>query len=125
MTETANSDLKYTFPKSERLHSKKLIEELFNEGSYFYLYPFRVTYLFKDDLPEAPQVMFSVSKRKFKSAVHRNRIKRLMREAYRLNKHDVDLSRCLIGVVYTSDDMPAFSFVEKKLKKALNKLSQL
>lgn len=125
MIETAKSDLRYTFPKSERLHSKKLIEELFNEGSYFYLYPFRVSYLFKEDLADYPQVMFSVSKRKFKSAVKRNRIKRLMKEAYRLKKSSVADKQVLLAFVYTSDEMPEFKFVQKRVEKALKKLSEI
>lgn len=125
MIEPAKSDLRFTFRKSERLHSKKLIEELFHKGSYFYLYPFRVSYLLKEDLTDAPQVMFSVSKKKFKSAVKRNRIKRLMKEAYRLNKHALADSPYLIAFVYTSDELPQFKFINKRVQKALNKLAEM
>lgn len=125
MIEPAKSDLRFTFPKSERLNSKKSIEELFNEGSYFYLYPFRVSYLFKEDLASYPQVMFSVSKKKFKSAVKRNRIKRLMKEAYRLNKGSVADKSVLVAFVYTSDEMPDFKFIQKRVEKALKKLSEI
>lgn len=125
MIEPATSDLRFTFPKSERLNSKKLIEELFNEGSYFYLYPFRVSYLFKEDLTDYPQVMFSVSKKKFKSAVKRNRIKRLMKEAYRLNKNTIAGKPVLVAFVYTSDEMPEFKFIQKRVEKALKKLTEL
>lgn len=79
----------------------------------------------KEDLADTPQVMFSVSKKKFKSAVKRNRIKRLMKEAYRLNKHKVADSPYLIAFVYTSDELPQFKFIDKRVQKALNKLSEM
>ena len=124
MTESAITDLKFTFPKEERLHSKKLIEELFNEGSYFYLYPFRVTFLVKEDASKPPQVLFSVSKKKFKSAVKRNRIKRLMKEAYRLNKSQVQSNHLVLAFVYTSNDMPDFKFIQKRFLKSLDRLNK-
>lgn len=124
MIEIAKPTLRFTFPKSERLHSKKLIEELFNKGSYFYLYPFRVAYL-PIDSEATTQVLFSVSKKKFKSAVTRNKIKRKLKESYRLNKAIIDGCAYHIGFIYTSDELPDFSFAEKRVKKALNKLKEL
>ncbi|HEY9117946.1 MAG TPA: ribonuclease P protein component [Roseivirga sp.] len=124
MTEIAKPTLRFTFPKSERLHSKKLIEELFNKGSYFYLYPFRVTFLPLTPT-ETTQVLFSVSKKKFKSAVTRNKIKRKLKEAYRLNKTILDGSAYHVAFIYTSDELSEFSFAEKRIKKALQKLKEL
>ena len=71
----------YTFPKEEHLCRKKLIEELFGkQGSSFGVYPLRIVWL-KSEAPSAapPQVLISVSKRTFKRAVDRNRLKRLIR----------------------------------------------
>lgn len=76
-----------SFKKIEKLKSQKLIEKLFSEGKSIAVYPLRLVYLktsFED--PVKFKVGVSVSKRNFKKAVDRNRIKRLMREAYRLNK---------------------------------------
>ena len=75
----------FSLPKSERLYKKKDIQELFDKGSSFYLYPFRI-FVQKQSEQNIHQVLFSVSKKNFKKAVDRNRIKRRMREAYRLNK---------------------------------------
>src|SRR4051812_43206035 len=91
LLEKYNGNQSIKFPKEERLSSKKLIEELFSKGSSYYLYPFRL--LVKDEkLPEGqlfPQVLISVPKKKFKKAVDRNRLRRQIKEAYRLNKGNI------------------------------------
>ena len=79
-------------PKEERLHSKKLIEQLFsNTGSKaLTAFPVRAVFLtIEREAQVMPPVMMmvSVSKRHFKHAVDRNRVKRQLREAYRLNRH--------------------------------------
>ena len=76
-----------TYKKIEKLKSEKLIEKLFSEGKSVAVYPLRLVYLKTNfDDPVKVKTGVSVSKRNFKKAVDRNRIKRLMREAYRLNK---------------------------------------
>jgi len=87
-----------TFRKEERLCSKRLIDDLFRNGSSFVLYPFRVVYLIAIPATEnvgtpsesqesaKVQILFSAPKRRFKQAVTRNLLKRRMREAYRLQK---------------------------------------
>ncbi|WP_183977695.1 ribonuclease P protein component [Runella defluvii] len=85
--------MKQTFPKTERLCSRKTIGRLFEKGSTeaktSYLFPFKVFYLVDSDVPpnQPPQVLFSISKRNFKKAVDRNLLRRRCREAYRKNKH--------------------------------------
>ena len=121
----------YTFKKEERLCSKKLLEELFHNGSSFLLYPFRITWLVTDRLPgDVPvQVVISVSKRKFKRAVDRNLLKRRMREIYRLNKSELVYSwvdkPLLLGISYIGQDLAEYPFMEKKLKLALARLKKL
>lgn len=117
--------LTYNFPKEERLYKKKLIQELFENGSSFYLYPFKVIWLSSEE-SENNQVLFSVSKRNFKRAVDRNAIKRKLREAYRLNKHQNQLSShqpsLLIGYIYTGKEILDFRVIESKLKKSIARL---
>jgi ribonuclease P protein component len=80
--------MSFRFPKKEKLKSKKLIEQLFAEGIGVTNYPIRLVYLkTKYNDGSKCKVGVTASKRNFKSAVQRNRIKRLLRESYRLNKH--------------------------------------
>ena len=81
---------RYTFSKAERLCSKKLIERLFSGGNKsFPAFPLRVVYmsLSADESEADVSILISVPKKRFKHAVDRNRVKRQVREAYRLNKH--------------------------------------
>ena len=77
----------YTFDRSERLKSRKIIAGLFKTGQSYVAYPLRVVWTpsFAGEAGKAT-VAISVSKRNFKTAVARNRLKRQMREAYRLQK---------------------------------------
>lgn len=112
--------------KNERLNSQKLIKELFDKGSSFFLYPFKVLVL-PSEAAEVNQVLFSVSKRKFKKAVDRNLVKRRMREAYRLNKHLLSESgsnKKLIAFIYVSGDILTFQTIETKLVKVLETISE-
>ena len=118
--------LKYTFPKSERLHSKKLIQELFDKGSSFYLYPFKVIYLRTEDVANH-QLLVSVSKRKFKNAVTRNLLKRRIKEAYRLHKSllfeaNEPSGNLLIAYIYTGKEVSPYQLIERKLKKTIARL---
>jgi len=83
----------HTLKKRERLCSMKLTDQLFNgAGSHSMVaFPLRVVWMEKErEAQESPvQVMFSVSKRHFKHAVKRNRVKRQLREAYRLAKQPI------------------------------------
>ena len=79
--------MKFTYGKQEKLKSKKAIEELFIEGISVSSYPLRLIFLKKSNDSSVPiKLGMSVPKRKVNKAVHRNRIKRVLREVYRLNK---------------------------------------
>ncbi|WP_297338343.1 ribonuclease P protein component [Algoriphagus sp.] len=115
--------MNYRFPKNERLHAQKLIKELFNEGSSFFLYPFKVLYLEKNTL-DCHQVLISISKKKIKKAVHRNQLKRKIKESYRLNKHSLQSEErlALIGLIYVGSGLMDFRELEDKIKLILMKL---
>ena len=118
-----------SFPKSEHLCGEKRITRLFTQGNAFIAYPLRVVYLIepKKDA-ETASVMVSVPKKRFKRAVKRNRLKRLMREAYRLNKQELTEKlnqkemQIHVAFNYVSDDVLDFAQVEKKMKVALQRL---
>ena len=120
---------RYTFPKEEHLCRKKLIEELFSkQGSSFGVYPLRIVWVASPGPTAAPpQVLISVSKRTFKRAVDRNRLKRLIREAYRLNKYRLveqpgGHQVALLGIIFTGKEKSPLSLVEKKLISAILRL---
>ena len=120
---------KYTFSKEEHLCRKKLIEQLFSkQGSSFGVYPLRLTWLPAPARHTGPpQVLVSVSKRTFKRAVDRNRLKRLLREAYRLNKYRLLEAEnghpvALLGILYTGKEKSELPLLEKKLISGLNRL---
>lgn len=102
--------MKQTLGKEERLKSKKLIEKLYQDGKVIKSFPLRMVYLQTQHTSNFPcQVAVSVSKRNFKLAVDRNRIKRLLRETYRKQKN----------YVYTSVDVPyifMITFIDKKIR---------
>ncbi|WP_426058880.1 ribonuclease P protein component [Hymenobacter sp. B1770] len=120
---------RYTFPKEEHLCRKKLIEELFSkQSSSFGVYPLRMVWVPSATPTGAPpQVLISVSKRTFKRAVDRNRLKRLIREAYRLNKYRLleqpgGHQVALLGIIFTGKEKSPLTLVEKKLISGIQRL---
>ncbi len=120
----------HTFKKEERLCNKKLIDELFHNGSSFLCYPFKASWLVIDEPWQIPaQILFSVSKKRFKRAVDRNLVKRRMREAYRLNKQqqlytllDRTGKKIALSVGYIGKEIAPYELIEKKMLKLLAQL---
>ena len=116
--------MKFTLGKQERLKSKKLIEKLYKEGSSLKVFPLRMMYLQVEHTSNFPaQVGVSVAKRNFKKAPDRNRLKRLMRETYRLQKDIVydDLEKPYIYMIsYIGKEEKPYEELFSKMNKLLN-----
>ncbi len=126
-----NPTIKHTFPKDEHLYGEIRIEQLFKNGDKFLTHPIKVVYSIVPREKQVVRVLFSVPKRNVKLAVKRNRIKRLMREAYRLNKHiltkhfaDKDYS-LHIALCYITSDEPSLKTLNKKTGKLITRLIEL
>lgn len=120
-----------TLSKPERLNKKKAIEKMFTGGSRsFSVFPLRVVYLPIEELEMPASILVSVSKRRFKRAVKRNRVKRQIREAYRVNKHELlrilEEKQCRIGIafIYLSDQLVETSLIEERMKTALARIAE-
>ncbi len=117
---------KFTFRKEERLTKEKDIQELFDKGSSFYLFPFKVFYL-PNPRPDSKhhQVLISVSKKNYKRAVDRNLIKRRMREAYRLQKQALPLEPKLwIGYIYSHREIILLDEMKNKMLKTFTRITK-
>ncbi|RLD28788.1 MAG: ribonuclease P protein component [Bacteroidetes bacterium] len=104
----------------EKLKSKKLIEQLFTEGKSVSVHPLRLIFI-EASFAEGVKlkVGVSVSKRNFKKAVDRNRIKRLLRECYRLQKHTYFnniTTQYAFMILYIGNDKPIYKHLETKMK---------
>lgn len=117
----------YTFPRQERLRNIKLIEKLFEQGRTLMAFPLKMVFLKNEESLNFPiQATFSVSRKKFRLAIHRNKLKRLMREAYRLNKYilfqNKEHTTLAIMFIYMSDELLPYKNIESAMNKLLRKL---
>lgn len=122
---------KLSIRKTERLKSKKVIEALFAEGKQLKQFPVMLTYI-ETPLPKPVpfQIGVTVSKRKFAKAVDRNRIKRLMREAIRIKKHEMLSELGMNGkqfalmFLYTGNKMPDYKLMDRKISALITSFKQ-
>lgn len=126
----SKSSTTFSLSRQEILRSRKAIESLFKTGRSVKAYPILLVWQDSTHTEIALEAAFSVSKKRFKRAVDRNRIKRLMREAYRLNKHVLKeqissrQSGLQIMFIYTGKDIPSFTEVEKKIIESMQRLKR-
>ena len=123
----------FTLSNSERLKSRKLIENLFGQGKTFAVYPFRIYYSVvpADESRFMIQFGVGVSRKNFKKAVDRNKIKRLTREAYRLQKNNLhekvraNNKRLLLFFIYTAKEAVDFHTTKEEVKQILTRLIKI
>ena len=105
-------------PKYERICKENDIQALFEKGRGISVYPYRVIYLFRQDemRPVTVRLLVSVSKKRFRHAIKRNRVKRLIRESWRRNK------AALYEICDTATVIHSYDEMYDKTKKAVNEL---
>lgn len=122
----------FTLPASNRLRSKKCIDELFKNGRGIIVKPLRITWLTEkasESHHNGCEILVSVSKRNFKRSNKRNTIKRRLREAWRLNS--VDFNHLLINnnlslylaIIYTDKEIVEYKIIEQSLTTAIDKIN--
>jgi len=108
-----------------------VIQQLFKEGKSFSYFPFRAIYMETKNQDLPLKAGFTVSTRYFKHAVDRNRVKRLMRESYRLQKSNLfkelknNNKQLAVFFIYTSGDLPKFNEVFEKMRIVLERIEKL
>lgn len=124
--------IRYTLGKEERLKSRKIIEQLFKEGKSFSIFPFRVVWKYQlHPTTSVLQAGFTASSRNFKKAVDRNRIKRLMKEGYRLQKNTLQQlveakeKQLAVFFIYVGKEIPAQILVTDKVNQILKRLQKM
>lgn len=118
--------MQYSFSRKEKLKSKKRIAQLFEEGKALTVYPLKLIYLEANEQPSKIQAAVTVPKKNFKSAVARNKIKRLLRESYRLNKAIVfnnTQGQFAFLFLYLGKEIPTFQEVQGKMVSLLKKFN--
>jgi ribonuclease P protein component len=123
---------RYKLPRNKILRSQKAITGLFQPGFFVSSYPLRINYQFINRQAGDAEVLvlFSVSKRRFKKSTQRNRIKRLMREVYRLNQQqlqalDIPQDRQLtMALIYTGQELLTFQVIKSAFLLCIQKMER-
>jgi len=124
MQPDADSNFRNTFKKHDRLKSSLSIETLYRENQYIVSYPLKCYYAFSErkENESAIRVAFTAPKKTFKSAVARNKLKRRMREAYRLNFRKIwetemqqNNKQLKLFFIYIGKDILDYNSIEKNM----------
>lgn len=121
---------RYFLGKENKLKSRNVIQQLFSQGKHVLVYPLKAVYIFENE-KHPLQAGVSASKRNFKKAVDRNRIKRLIREVYRLQKpalenHLIQNKQSLsIFLMYVGKEMPEYIQLKESVEKIIKRMLKI
>ena len=121
---------RYFFGKESKLKSRNVIQQLFSEGKHVLVYPIKAVYIFGNE-NHPLQAGVSSSKRNFKKAVDRNRIKRLIREVFRLQKpklesHLIQNKQSLsIFLMHVGKEMPEYDQLKESVEKIIKRMVKI
>lgn len=120
---------KHSYGKAEKLKSRKLMDQLFREGKTFSIFPLKVFYMLASEQMDFPvKTGVGVSSRNFKKAVHRNRVKRLLREAYRTEKNalheyvTVHQKQVVVFLLYIDKVLPGHETIKTTMPVIMQRL---
>ncbi len=118
----------FSYNKKEKLKSRKQLEALFTTGITFIIFPLKVIYMEADAQESILKTGVGTSRKNFRKAVHRNRIKRLLRETYRtekpllLNCLQQNKKQIALFFLYIDKSLPEYSLLKEKMQQAIEKL---
>ena len=118
----------FSYNRSEKLKSRKQLQQIFSTGKTFTTFPLKVFYQLVNEQDNIIKTGVGVSKKNFKKAVDRNRIKRLLRECYRTQRiplHNNLLEskrKFAIFILYIDKVMPEYNFIYQKMQQLIKKL---
>jgi len=120
----------FSYNKKEKLKSKKQLDKIFASGKSFTVFPVKLIYNLVSDQDNVIKTGVGVSSRFFKKAIHRNRIKRLLREAYRTEKQPLHIhlnnsqKQLNIFLLFVDKSLPNYRFIREKMKLCIERLIQ-
>ena len=118
----------FSYNKTEKLKSRKQLDILFAKGKSFTVFPVKVWYAYAEEQDNILKTGVGVSSRNFKKAVHRNRVKRLLREAYRTEKQPLQTylnnteKKLAVFLLFVDKALPAYSVVKEKTGLCIQRL---
>ena len=117
---------KFRFRKEERLTRKKIIEELFEKGMSFSVFPLKIIFTtFQPDSPSLHQVLITVPSRTFAKAADRNMLKRRIREGYRLHKEHLPTSPTFrLAYIYIAKEILPSQTIHQSILSSLQRLNK-
>ena len=123
------ADANFSFPKSSRLKSSLLIKDIVRQRDAVFSFPIKCFYSIENvEGPVMPKVAFLVSKKRFRHAVDRNRVKRLLRESYRLYNQELSVPENLalnLCWMFVGSELPTYRQVETAARQIFKELQPI